>query len=417
MDESVAQNFPADATTTEGEVFVSRRPIFDRQMEVFGYELDFRSDFETYYQQLDADTAAVDFMAFINFGELSDGRRGLVTFSRYLLMRGFPALLPRETTTVVLGPDVRPDEAVITACQKLKGHGYQLALGELDCEDLDNALLELVDIVQVDFASRPPEQCQQIAKALAQRGVQALGRNLNASSDYDKASSWGYELFHGEFFSRPSVKTDKELSPNKVNYLRLLDKIGEEELSYDETAGIIQQDVALVYRLLKFMNSAWFGLRYQIHSVKHALVMLGPAEIRRWVSMFILRELSEDKPKELLTRSLVRGKTAEQTAPLVGLRKHSSELFLMGMFSVIDALTDQPMKDILAGLPLTEDIKTALLGGSGKFTPVYNMILSYEQGDWQAFSVNCGLLHLDETRVPELFRAGLKWANTTLEQM
>jgi EAL and modified HD-GYP domain-containing signal transduction protein len=159
------------------------------------------------------------------------------------------------------------------------------------------------------------------------------------------------------------------------------------------------------------MNSAWFGFRSEIRSIRHALILLGPKEIKKWFALIALHHMATDKPHELILRAIARAKIAEGIAPLVGMADHSSELFLLGMFSLIDALVDAPMAEIMAKLPLDQQIKKALLGEDCPFRTVYNMIIAYEKGEWDAFSGHAGKLRLDEKILPGLFTDSLKWAN------
>lgn len=399
------------------EVFVARHPVFDADKEVHAYELAFRSDFDTYYSALDQDRAAVDFMAFVNFCELANGKRGLVNFTRNLVMRGFPVLLPKESMTTVLPSDTPADAGILNACSKLRTLGYMLAVSDFSPRHADNPLLEFVEIAKVDFDGLSAADIEKACQILRERNIKPLAMNVQTVAQFDKAVEWGFEFFQGEFFSKPIVRPGKDISANKMTYLRLLNEVNRAELSYDEIEALVKQDVAMTYRLLKFMNSAWFGLKYEIHSIKHALVMLGPQEIKRWVSLLAVRKTAEDKPRELLIRSLTRAKAAEQIAPLVGMGEASSELFLLGMFSVIDALVDKPMAEVLDMLPLNDNIKQALTTGRGKYGPMHCGILAYERGDWEAFSAAAQALGIDEDAIPDIFRKSLRWANQALQEI
>lgn len=399
------------------EVFVARHPIFDRDKDVYGYELAFRSGFEEYYHALEADKSSVDLMAFVNFGELTDGKKGLVSFPQHLLMLEFPILFPSETMTAVISGTLQGEQDVIDRCRDLKKYGYSVAIDDFAADQLEGPLLEFADIARVDFAQTGVDARGSICKKLTARGIQALAQSVGTIAEFDQAASWGYAYFEGDFFSKPSPRASKKITASKLNYLRLLREVNRSELSYDDIAGIIEKDVALTYRLLRFMNSAWFGLRFEVRSVRHALVLLGPREIRRWLALVAVRKAGEDKPYELMLRSLTRAKVAEQIGGLVDLEKEAPELFLMGMFSVIDALTDRPMTEVLGELPLKEEVNQALLGQPCTFRSVYETVLAYEKGQWDQLSQAAAAIQLNEMAVPELFRNSLKWANQALEEV
>lgn len=398
------------------EVFAARHPIFNELKEVYGYELEFRADFDTYYDALGEDRTAVDFAAFVNYSELTDGRRGFVTFPRDLLLIEFPGLFPKDTTVVQVNLGDPNDQDLLAACRRMRDAGHILALENCRPEHLDNTQLDWVRMAKVDLATTPPGELQALARELAAKGIEAVAKNVQTPDQFSDCLRWGFLYFQGEFFSRPAVREDKKISSSKLTYLRVLHEVNKPGMSYDELAESIKQDVSLTYKLLKFMNSPWFGLRYEIQSVKHALVMLGPEEIRRWFSLIVIRDTGEDKPRELLVRSLTRAKVAELIAPSIGRGKLGPKLFLMGMFSVIDALTDSPMDALLEDLPIDKEVKTALLGGAGLPRSVYDTMLAYERGHWTSFSENCRAIGLDEDKVPTFFRDSLTWANQALDE-
>ena len=190
----------------------------------------------------------------------------------------------------------------------------------------------------------------------------------------------------------------------------MLEQVNRPELSYEDLDEIICQDVGLSYKLLRYMNSAWFGLRYPIESIKRALVQLGTDEIRKWAGLVTLRDMGEDKPNELLLMSMRRAKMSESIGAMSAMHHKGPELFLMGMFSVIDALLDSPMQKILGKLPLDERIKMALLGQDCPFGTVYNAVRTYEKGDWDDFAQYAVALNLDILRMPQTYASSLRWA-------
>jgi EAL and modified HD-GYP domain-containing signal transduction protein len=397
------------------EVFVARHPVFDRYKNVYGYQLVFRSGFEAQYSQLQSDTTAVDFLAFVDFEELADGKKGFVRFSRDLLLSDLPNQLPRDTMVVCIEADVQIDEPLVDAMIALSDRGFLLALTGLKPTIESHPLLELVSIVEADLANTDAQAQTEFVARMTERNVGVLATGLNTAEQFDQALEAGATYFGGEFFTRPDARVEDRIPGNEMAHLRVLHLAGRPDTSYDELAELIEQDVAMTYMLLKFMNSAWFGLKYEIRSVKHALVMLGPQEIRRWVSLFVVRMTGKDKPFELLLRSLTRARAAELTGLLIDMDEQASELFLLGMFSVIDALMDMPMEEILREIPLSEDVKSALLGVQNQYRQVFDMLLAYERGDWQRFGHYTATLGLDERLVPDIFRKSLEWAHQALE--
>ena len=397
------------------DVFVARLPVFEGDKVVLGYELVFRSDFQDYYKAAQAHKATVDLMAFVNFNELTDGKRGFVDFSKELLMMEFPLLFSAESMIASLPADMPVDDDVLERVKDLKTRGYTIALSNFTVESLQSPLASLASIVKLETSLLTSQEQKRICAMCKSLGVKVLARGIVLPEQLKVATGLGYDYFQGEFFSKPVVTPSREIGANQLICLRLLQEVNQAELSYDKVAAVIQQDVSMTYRLLKLINSAWAGLRYEVRSVRHALVLLGPIEIKRWASLLAVNQAGQDKPTELLRLSLTRAKFAEQLALLAGMKRQAPELFLVGMFSVLDALIDQPMGQILSEVALGENVKSALLGGTGEYKVVYETMLAYEHAQWPLFADLAATMGIAESAVPDLFRQSLTWANQAMQ--
>jgi len=396
------------------EVFSTRRPIFDRDKKAYGYELLFRCGFEDYYNSLGVQHDSLDLMAFVNFGELANGKKGLATFTRSLLLRDLPTVLPKETVLVGIPADIDVDQEVFAACERLASAGYELVLNDLPPDGMDSPLIRLASIVRMDFRETSPEQGPETCRRLADRGIAALARKVDTTGQFDRAVEAGFGYFQGNFFAKPVIRDSGDLAGNELSYARLLVEVNRPEVSIGDLASIIRGDPLMTFHLLKFINSAWFGVRCVVNSVQHALVLIGPKETRRWASMLVIRNLGQGKPPELLLRSLIRAKAAEAIAPLANMRQHTPELFLLGLFSSIDAMLNRPLEELLKDLPVDEKITGALLGRAGPFRNVLDLILCYEEGNWDSLTGLAHRLGLDEQALPPQFAQAMKWASKTL---
>jgi len=402
-------------TGVSTSVFVARQPIFHRAKNVHGYELLFRSGRENRFDGTDGDACTLDVIAnsfaTIGLDVLTAGHRGFINFTRNLLLQDVASLLPPDQVTVEVLENIEADDEVTAACRRLKDAGYALALDDFVLTDPNHPLLDLADIVKIDFMATPQEEQKRVADFLNGRKIKALAEKVETDEDFRRAEEDGYTYFQGYFFARPSIHEGKEVSASKLARLRLLEQVNRPEIAVDDVEEIISQDVALTYKLLRFINSAWFGLRHKISSIRHALVWLGPKEVRKWFALVSLRDMGTDKPNELFLQALTRAKMAEGIAPAARMQEDAPELFLMGMFSLMDAVLDMPMSQVLTKLPLDEQIKTALLGGSCPFRWVYDLIAAYERGNWEGFAGQAAHLKLDEDVVPPVFNESITWAN------
>ena len=395
-----------ESTTTQ--VFVARQPIFENSGNVFGYELLFRSGLENFFPvgtNPDVASSQVLHNSFLLFGidVLIGGKRAFINLTRNLLVNEVATLFPAENMVVELLETIEPDEEVIALCRKLKGLGYLLALDDFVFEPKMRPLAELADIIKVDFLSTDADQRARLIREIDSKSVRYLAEKVETQEEAENARKLGYSLFQGYFFCRPKVIKGRDVPGYKLNYLQLLREAMTEDLSVEKMERIVSRDVSLAYKLLRFINSAAFGFRSRVQSIQHALVLMGVREIRKWVSLVALTGLGKDKSEELVVGSLIRARFCELLAPKVGLGHRSSDLFLMGMFSMIDAFLDRPMEEILSSLPLSDDIKIALSGGNNLFRKVYELTRAYEQGLWEGMSQYSASLDLNEEEVPQLY--------------
>jgi EAL and modified HD-GYP domain-containing signal transduction protein len=402
-------------------VCVVRQPIFHRAKSVHGYELLFRAAPGGPPAEADGDEAIRDLIAsaFIDIGleDLTGGRRGFVPLTRTLLLEHLADLLPPDLITLEVLDNADTDADVADACRRLKAAGYTIAMDDFALAEPHHPLLDLADIVKIDVFDTDADDLAALAGDLRGRGIRPLATSVETEADFVRAEAAGCEYVQGSFFSKPIVQEGKVLEGTKLAYLRLLEEVHRPEMSLDEIEETLKQDVALAYKLLQFINSVWFGLRYEVTSLKRALVMLGPKEIRKWFALVSLRQMGTDKPDELFLQSAVRAKMGEGLAAPAGMADRAAELFLMGMFSVIDALLDTPMETVLAKLPLDDAIKGALLGRETPYRPVYDLVAAYEAGDWPAFAAWAGRLGIDTDAVPPIYAESLKWANAAFAQV
>jgi EAL and modified HD-GYP domain-containing signal transduction protein len=402
-------------------VFVVRQPIFHRAKSVHGYELLFRPPPGAEATDPNGDATIVELIAsaFVDIGldDLTGGRRGFVPLTRTLLLENVADLLPPDLVTleVLDNADVDPD--LVDAVRRLKGSGYTIATDDFVLAEPDNPLLDLADIVKVDCFEIDADDLARVAADLRERGIRPLATCVETEDDFARGEADGFEYFQGSFFSKPIVHEGKVIEGSKLAYLQLLEEVHRPQMSLDDIENTLKQDVALAYKLLQFINSVWFGLRYEVTNIKRALVMLGPKEIRKWFALVSLRQMGTDKPDELFLRSAIRAKMGEGLAPPANMPEHGSELFLMGMFSVIDALLDAPMETVLAKLPLDEAVKGTLLGEDTRYRPVFDLVMAYEAGDWDRFAECAGRLEIDPEAVPPIWAESLKWANQAFAQV
>jgi len=399
--------------------FIARQPIFDRSLNVYGYELLYRQAGKANYDHLDGDQASARVITDGIFGIgskiLSAGKKAFINFTEQLLLEEVATLLPTEAIAVEILEDVLPTDEIVSACKFLKEKGYTIVLDDFILEKKLKPLMELADIVKVDFLSTPPKMQKAYVRYFRERGAGLLAEKVETQATLRQAMDMGYAYFQGYFFGQPNLLAERIMSTYKINYLRLMKEIANQNIELSLIEDIIKRDVSLSYRLMKFINSVHFGFRVEIHSIRQALALMGMVELRKWLSLLAMSAVSRDKPGELMMHSLVRARFCELLAPKAGFSKMSAELFLLGLFSMIEAFLDRPRAEIFEELPLSEDIKAALLKGQGPFYPIFELVRSYERGGWDELSRLAQLLNFDEGEIPQLYLDSIEWASSTLD--
>jgi len=399
------------------DIFIARQPIFNRNREVYGYELLFRSGLANYFDHFDADKAASqmigDSALFFGIESLTRGKRAFINLTRDSLMKDYPSLLPKDLAVLEVLETVKPDAEVIEACRRLKRNGYTLALDDFVYSEAYDPLLKLVDIIKIDFLVTTGADRRSLFNKFAPQGKMFLAEKVESQEEFQEALDIGYHFFQGFFFSKPVVLSRKEVSGNKLTTLKVLKELHHPGLDFSSLDVCISQDLTLSYKLLSYINSAFFGMNTEIRSIKHALVLMGESEIRKWATLVSMASMGEDKPIELTLSSAIRAKMCEMIATDIG-RKNISDYFLMGLFSVIDAILDRNLVEVLQDLPLAREIKTALLRvGNNPYRQVFEVVLAYEHANWRALGKWVTKLGIDEMRISDIYMEAVDWAHNS----
>jgi c-di-GMP-related signal transduction protein len=400
------------------DVFVARQAIFDRQLDVFGYELLFRSCQNNVYDGTDGALASSQVISssFYSIGveNILGGKRAFINFPRKLLVEDCASLLPSKIAIIEILETVEADEGVLTACAELRRRGYLLALDDFTGREEMTALTRIADIIKVDFRATDLAEQEELMHRYGRRGIRMLAEKVETLVEFERARKMGYTYFQGYFFARPVIVQGREIPGFKLNYLRILQEVHRPELDYERLQEFLKPEVSLTYKLLRYVNSAVFGFNRRIESIKEALVLVGENEIRKWVSVVVLPQLAGNKPGELVLTAVVRARFCELIAEPAGLRGRASELFLMGLFSLLDVMMDQPLKNILEQLSVADDVRATLLESAPldrPVTQVYTLVRANERADWDALAATAARLTIPVEQVPELYLEAVQWGD------
>ena len=405
--------FAAPAGPDTGGVeysYVARQPIFTADEKVFGYELLFRDGVEDYFREKDLDAASrrtLDSSLQIGLQTLCDGRRAFLNCTRDVLLKDYVTLLPSPFTVVEVLESVPPDDLVKAALQRLKQAGYLIALDDFVLDDARTPLADFADIIKVDLRITNAADQATLIQRYGPWRCRMCAEKVETREEFAAAKTAGFIYFQGYFFSRPELLQTKEIPANRLNYIRLLQAVSRHELEVRELENLIKHEASVCYRLLRYLNSAAFGIRNEVHSIRHAIALLGEREIRRWVRLIATLTVGENKSSELVNTAMTRARFCELIAERVP--HGDSDLFLMGLLSMIDAILEMPMVTVLENVPVDHETKAVLLGGASKLRTVYQLMLARECGDWQGTAENAQKLGLSESQVAEAYWQAIQW--------
>jgi len=396
------------------EQFIARQPIFDRNGRVYAYELLFRSGLDNYFDCDDQDHAAASVIAnsslLFGLNEMTSNSKAFINCTRKVLLENYLTVLPKEQAVIEILEHVEPDAEIVEACRRLKKQGYILALDDFVYHQNYEPLLQLADIIKVDFLLSDPDEQARLARTFIPRGIRMLAEKVETYEVYEQAKKMGYQLFQGYFFAKPVIVSRKDIPTNKLQFLRILKDVHAEEIDFKKLAQTIQSEVSLTYKLLKLINSAAFALRHKVSSILQALSLLGIREIRSWVSLLSISQMADDKPAELVVSSLVRAHFCEKAALACGMGNRKSDLFLMGLFSLLDVIMSRPLDEILDEITIEEDIRAALTGEPGVMRTILDLIVAIERADWDQVSALTAQLQTEEQTLCTAYMEAVKWA-------
>jgi c-di-GMP-related signal transduction protein len=399
------------AAPKPGTQFVARQPILTADEKVFGYELLFRDGVEDFFRHADPDEASrstLNTAMLLGLDVLCDGRRAFVNCTRDILLKDYITLLPSEQAVVEILETVPADDLVVAACRRLKESGYTIALDDFGVNDPREALTDFADIIKVDLRDMSATEAAAMVKRYGPWRCRMLAEKVETREEFLAAKKAGFLYFQGYFFRRPEILTAHEIPANRVNYLRMLTAVSKPELDVREIENVVKGEASLCYRLLRYLNSAAFGFANEIHSVRHALAILGEREVRRWIRLVATLGAGQGKSSELVLSALVRARFCELLSPKIP--HGDSDLFLMGLLSLMDVILELPMSQVLDNVPIDQETKSLLLGGASRLRPFYQLMLAQESGEWKTASELTAQLHLSESEVAECHWQAMQWA-------
>ena len=400
-------------------MLITMIPLFDENMAVTAYSLFAQkknfllnpSLLGTGSNDGAATISGFDMIESVGIETISSGKEVFVEINNISIFSDISSQCsaPHEKIVLLIDNSVLPEAMYIDRLKELKEMGYKLAIKKLAVQSFEayREILLLMDYVLLDHKKID------ISKAKIYFGklypnVKLCAVNIKSIEIYeDLAKEGGYTFYEGEFYRMPVTKGQAEVAPLKINYIELLNLVNDADFELTEAADVIGRDTALVISLLKMVNN--MAVNSEITSIRHAAAMLGQKELKKWINTAVTNELCADRPSEVTRLSLLRAKFAENLAPAFEMALHSSELFLMGLFSVLDLILDKPMSEALEMVVVSKEIREALIEDKGNFAPVLDFVKQYEAANWTEVSRQMLLMNIEMDKVSDAYISSLQW--------
>lgn len=398
------------------DVHVARQPILDRRSQVVGYEMLFRdgnSDSCNAINEFRASASVITNTLFLPCLDFVRSRKdAFFNVSTELLLSGCLNVLPTEHCVFEILESVEATREVIDACRDLRARGFRIALDDFGFEPTRTGLLQVADFVKVDVQAADPARCAALARRMTRPETTLLAEKVESPESFRQLLGLGYDAFQGYYFARPIILSGREIPTSQMGYLQILQEVNRPNIDCHALREIIEREAGLTYMLLKHANAAGFVWREPIHSVGHAILILGETDIRRWATLLALAGISKDQPEELLLLALLRAKFCELLAEPARLRTRSEDLFLVGLFSLMDTVLNCGKEEALANLPIDPDVRSAIIDRSGPLSGILDLATAYTEARWTEASRLLEELGIPDEVIPSIYEASLDFCST-----
>jgi len=393
------------------DILIGRQQIFDQNLNVYAYELLFRgNDFDL--NNKDGATQATnqvitDTILELGLNVIVGQHKAFINFTTQNILDNTPLHLPKERIVIEVLENVKLDARIIANLKEMSKLGYIIALDDFVFSEEWTPLVEFADIIKLDVLEMGEAKTRDLIKRLKPYNVALLAEKVETYAEYQYLLELGCDYFQGFFLNKPNIVSGKRVSFNQTAAIQLLKTINNPDLEFEDLAKIISLDVGLSYKLLHYINSAFFALPNKISSINYAISYLGLKEIKRWVNILTLASLSA-KPEAVMQNALIRGKMCEVLADLNG--NQSDNFFLIGILSNLDSLLDMPLDEALNQLSLSDDIVAAILNKEGLGGEALKRVISYEHWDISSISFR----DIDQAIIGDTYIHSINWAKNVM---
>ena len=400
--------------------YVARQPILDRALKTHAYELLFRDSLDNVFPPISAQLATSRLVTeqFLqqNIDQLLGGHPCFINFPHSLLLDGLAECLPQDKVVIEILEDAEPDDALLDKVIQLHGMGYRLALDDFTLVPAWDRFLPYIHIIKFDLRATPLASIEKFMLTHSHLPLTYLAEKVEDKDEFERMKGLGVELFQGFFFSRPQMVQQTTMPPTQLVVMQLLKVVNQAEPDLDKIEQLLNQDLSLSLKLLRYVNHLK-RFPQPIASFRQAASSLGHAQLKRFVALIAATSAGHDKSAELHQMSLIRARFCELLAQTHAPTQQAQQAFITGLFSLLDVLMGQPLDQLLGTIPLTAEIRAALLERKGKLGFYLAFCEDYEKANWQRIAASTARLGLNEEKVSHLYLAATTWVNQQLQAM
>jgi EAL and modified HD-GYP domain-containing signal transduction protein len=395
--------------------YVARQPIMDLRSRVHGYELLFRAGPEAAFRG-DGDLATrtmLDNTVIFGLEKLTGGLPAFVNCTLEALTGDLLHVLPSRMVVLEILEHLEPTPELVAACRTLKCAGFRMALDDFSWNPKFEPLLELADYIKVDFVQKGASERKGLLKRLEHVSAALVAEKVETQEEYRQACEEGFTLFQGYYFCRPLLMANRKVPSNRLSQIEILQLMRSDSIELIKLTRLVKRDASLTYTLLRLVNSPMCAMRQEVKSIQSALMAVGEETFRRIATLAITSELGSNRPEEVLRMAFVRGRFCELAAELCGL--NATEQYLLGMLSLLPAMLQLPMAELVPALPLRKEIGRALNGATTRERSLLAWIEFHERGNWEACHREAEANGLNEEELLKFYAQALMWTDDALK--
>jgi EAL and modified HD-GYP domain-containing signal transduction protein len=401
--------------------FIARQPILDRNKEVFAYELFFRDGKNNCYPDVERDEATSKLIAknyqTLRLDDISCSKKSFINFQSETLINGLPTSLDRDNVVVELIAGKSDVSSLLNMCKHVKNMGYKVALEDCDLKPKWNEFLPFVDMLKVNTNHENIDSLAKNVDRFIDANVRLIAEKVDTQDSFNIYRDMGFDYFQGYFFARPESVSNENLPTSKLKLVELIGASSSESFDIENINSVVEYDAGLSYMLLRFINNPSVNKRYKITSLRHALNYMGEVEIKKFIALLALADLSDNKPLELLHLSLVRAKFCDLLGNEKNIGSNPPTAFLVGLFSMLDAILDQKMEVLVKKLPIVDEVKEALCGEQNNLFLYLALVKAFESGNWLKVIRISKILEIEQKLLHSLFNEAILWGNNVRQSI